>query len=67
MKTPKIRLVSDTFALFCLSSLITQMILPLGLLGYEHILTLYFALAIPWMSSPYHRDSLTNAALLSRA
>ena len=38
-----------------------------GLLGYEHILPVYFALAIPWMSSPSGRDSLTKAVLLPRA
>ena len=39
----------------------------IGLLGYEHILPVYFALAIPWMSSPSGRDSLTKAVLLPRA
>ena len=38
-----------------------------GLLDYEHILPVYFALAIPWMSSPSGRDSLTKAVLLPRA
>ena len=45
----------------------TPVMIVTGLLDYEHILPVYFALAIPWMSSPSGRDSLTKAVLLPRA
>lgn len=69
MKTPKFRSINGQGPFFVYTGFRWPLLwwLLIGLLGYWHILALYFAIAIPWMSSPSARDSLTKAALLSRA
>ena len=69
MKNTKFRFIYGQGPFFYLYriSLTTPVMIVTGLLGYEHILPVYFALAIPWMSSPSGRDSLTKAVLLPRA
>ena len=69
MKNTKFRSIHGQGPFFTLYriSLTSPVMIVTGLLGYWHILPVYFAIVIPWMSSSSGQDSLTNAALLPRA
>ena len=69
MKTPKFGYIYQQGPFFILPRFRWPLEgwLLIGLLDYWHILALYFAIALPVMSSPSLRISLTKAALLSRA